>query len=91
MCWGRHLAAVVQASAPQVRAPTECLLHPALGRLLARFPALCMVSCRYATRFIEMVVMLCADHGPAVSGAAHIAPSSLRCPPTCLLLRVRHA
>mmetsp|Transcript_7913 Transcript_7913/g.23314 ORF Transcript_7913/g.23314 Transcript_7913/m.23314 type:complete len:617 (-) Transcript_7913:2254-4104(-) len=24
---------------------------------------------KYATRFIEMVVMLCADHGPAVSGA----------------------
>jgi hypothetical protein len=24
---------------------------------------------KYATRFIEMCVMLCADHGPAVSGA----------------------
>lgn len=24
---------------------------------------------KYATRFIEMVVMLCADHGPCVSGA----------------------
>lgn len=23
---------------------------------------------KYATRFIEMVVMLCADHGPCVSG-----------------------
>jgi ATP citrate (pro-S)-lyase len=24
---------------------------------------------KYATRFIEMCVMLCADHGPCVSGA----------------------
>ena len=24
---------------------------------------------QYATRFIEMCVMLCADHGPCVSGA----------------------
>lgn len=23
---------------------------------------------KYATRFIELVVMLCADHGPCVSG-----------------------
>ena len=25
---------------------------------------------KYATRFIELVVMLCADHGPCVSGIA---------------------
>ena len=25
---------------------------------------------KYATRFIEMCVMLCADHGPCVSGAS---------------------
>ena len=25
---------------------------------------------KYATRFIELVVMLCADHGPCVSGTA---------------------
>ena len=25
---------------------------------------------KYATRFIELVVMLCADHGPCVSGKA---------------------
>lgn len=50
-----------------------------------------MVCCRYATRFIEMVVMLCADHGPAVSGIYHIALSSLCCPLTCLPLRVHHA
>ncbi len=31
---------------------------------------------RYATRFIEMVVMLCADHGPAVSGAAAVPPQN---------------
>ena len=24
---------------------------------------------KYATRFVEMCVMLCADHGPCVSGA----------------------
>ena len=26
---------------------------------------------KYATRFIEMCVMLCADHGPCVSGEHH--------------------
>ena len=30
---------------------------------------------QYATRFIEMCVMLCADHGPCVSGAPSLAPS----------------
>ena len=25
---------------------------------------------KYATRFIDMCIMLCADHGPCVSGAA---------------------
>ena len=28
---------------------------------------------KYATRFIEMCVMLCADHGPCVSGMLHNA------------------
>ena len=28
---------------------------------------------KYATRFIEMVVMLCADHGPCVSGDTYEA------------------
>lgn len=26
---------------------------------------------KYATRFIEMCIMLCADHGPCVSGAVY--------------------
>jgi len=29
---------------------------------------------KYATRFIEMCVMLCADHGPCVSGHCHPFP-----------------
>ena len=33
---------------------------------------------QYATRFIEMCVMLCADHGPCVSGRPlHPPPPSL--------------
>ena len=32
---------------------------------------------KYATRFIEMVVMLCADHGPCVSGTLHPVPHPL--------------
>lgn len=33
---------------------------------------------KYATRFIEMCVMLCADHGPAVSGAMLLGCLSMR-------------
>ncbi len=33
---------------------------------------------KYATRFIEMCVMLCADHGPAVSGARPASLTALR-------------
>jgi hypothetical protein len=36
---------------------------------------------KYATRFIEMCVMLCADHGPAVSGTAHV--------PICMMMSTR--
>lgn len=32
---------------------------------------------KYATRFIEMCVMLCADHGPCVSGRNYLNLSSL--------------
>ena len=38
---------------------------------------------KYATRFIEMCIMLCADHGPCVSGKAPQLPSS-----PCLLISV---
>ena len=37
---------------------------------------------KYATRFIDMCVMLCADHGPCVSGdplSVHIPPAMLSC------------
>ena len=33
---------------------------------------------KYATRFIEMCVMLCADHGPCVSGGSPRLASQLR-------------
>ena len=36
---------------------------------------------KYATRFIEMCIMLCADHGPCVSGKPPQLPSS-----PCLLV-----
>ena len=39
---------------------------------------------KYATRFIEMCIMLCADHGPCVSGKPPQLPSS-----PCLLIFVR--
>ena len=38
---------------------------------------------KYATRFIEMCIMLCADHGPCVSGKPVPQPSS-----PCLLASV---
>ena len=36
---------------------------------------------KYATRFIEMCIMLCADHGPCVSGKPPQLPSS-----SCMLV-----
>lgn len=48
---------------------------------------------KYATRFIEMCIMLCADHGPCVSGKPPQLPSS----PCCcahadvMAFRARHA
>ncbi len=32
---------------------------------------------KYATKFIEMCVVLCADHGPCVSGGLSSLPSRL--------------
>ena len=36
---------------------------------------------KYATRFIELVVMLCADHGPCVSGERSCLPPTHPLPP----------
>jgi hypothetical protein len=60
------------ASTTQVPATSTCYRQPtpaAACRLLwfkRRLP-------RYATRFIEMCVVLCADHGPCVSGELLVA------------------
>ncbi len=40
---------------------------------------------KYATRFIDMCVMLCADHGPCVSGAAAAREPALAAQTTGLL------
>lgn len=42
---------------------------------------------KYSTRFIEMCVMLCADHGPCVSGARTALKPQIPCLSRSALLR----
>ncbi len=90
MCWRRHLAAVVQASAPQVRAPTVCLCTLPWDDFWREFQhcAWCAagmppVSSRWWSCYALITVL--------PSRVMITSPSSLCCPPTCLFLRMRHA
>ena len=40
----------------------------------------CLATEAYATKFIEMILMVTADHGPAVSGSSSPAAESMAVP-----------
>lgn len=63
-----HLAAFSRAAPPAARRPGRSPRAPLAPSPLCSLLWFKRRLPRYATKFIEMCVVLCADHGPCVSG-----------------------